>query len=284
LFRTLKDNIRVVFLNACYSCRLAEAIVENIDFVIGMSAGIEDQAARVFAARVYGAIGFGRSIQEAFDQGKAALLLEGIPEDDTPQLLTRTGADPSKARLIQSPAQIVDNARRVLRMPRKQISVVEEALYGVRALLHDLSDPSWLTLAAGVEGRLSSLRDEIVRATEGAASWEAEGQYEWVIQVFRSAIRRGFDEVVDDATGLPINTATALRRAIDRYVEHSQWRIQRRYTWVRRYLDEGYPNAARQVLGEAAAILKKAEQYDSGSLAEQRRELMVLDGLIGNSP
>lgn len=101
LFRTLKDNIKIVVLNACYSRIQAEAIVEVIDCAIGMNNVIGDQTAIIFAAAFYRAIGFGRSVQEAFDQAKTALLLEGIPEENTPELLFRSGIDPSKIRLIK---------------------------------------------------------------------------------------------------------------------------------------------------------------------------------------
>jgi hypothetical protein len=99
LFTTLRDNIRLVVLNACYSRPQAEAIVEVIDCAVGMSSGIGDQAAIVFAASFYRALGFGRSVREAFDQGRAALLLQGIPGDTTPQLLARTGIDPAQVYL-----------------------------------------------------------------------------------------------------------------------------------------------------------------------------------------
>ena len=102
LFTTLKDNIRVVVLNACYSEIQAQAIAEVIDCVVGMSTAIGDEAAIIFAASFYRAIGFGRSIKDAFDQGKTAIMLEGIPEANTPQLLTRTGVDPSSIVLIES--------------------------------------------------------------------------------------------------------------------------------------------------------------------------------------
>lgn len=101
LFIALKDNIQVVVLNACYSHSQAEAIVEVIDCAIGMNTAIGDQAATVFASSFYRALGFGRSVQEAFDQGKVALLLEGIGEENTPELLVRTGVDPSQKFLIR---------------------------------------------------------------------------------------------------------------------------------------------------------------------------------------
>jgi hypothetical protein len=103
LFRTLKDNVRVVVLNACYSCPQAEAIAGTIDCTIGMSRPIGDEAAIVFAGSFYRALGFGRSVHEAFELGRTALLLEGIPEDTTPELLTRKGVDASKLVLIAPP-------------------------------------------------------------------------------------------------------------------------------------------------------------------------------------
>lgn len=104
LFQALKDNVQVVLLNACYSRIQAEAIRAVIDCVIGMKSAIGDQAAITFAASFYRALGFGRSVKEAFEQGKVALLLEGIPEDDTPELLCRPGIDPAKVFLVGYPS------------------------------------------------------------------------------------------------------------------------------------------------------------------------------------
>ncbi len=101
LFTTLKDNVRLVILNACYAEAQARAITEVIDCAIGMSAAISDKAAITFIASFYRALGFGRSIQEAFDQGVTALMLAGIPEESTPQLLMRAGVHPESIVLIK---------------------------------------------------------------------------------------------------------------------------------------------------------------------------------------
>jgi len=100
LFTTLKDNIRLVVLNACYSREQAQALVEIIDCVIGMKESIHDETATAFASSFYRAIGFGRSIQEAFEQGITSLLLEGIAEEDIPELLVKQGVDAKKVVLI----------------------------------------------------------------------------------------------------------------------------------------------------------------------------------------
>lgn len=102
LFTTMKDNVRVVFLNACYTKYQAEAITEVIDCAIGMNSAIGDEAAIVFSASFYRAIGFNRSVQEAFDQANVALMFEGIFEEDTAELLSKTGINPSKVFPISS--------------------------------------------------------------------------------------------------------------------------------------------------------------------------------------
>jgi WD40 repeat protein len=115
LFRTLKDNVRVVVFNACYSQPQAKALTKTIDCIIGMNRAIGDEAAIIFAASFYRAIGFGRSVKEAFEQGRAALLLESIAEDKTPELLTRRGV--SAAKLVLIPPMIKATPTDLLREP-----------------------------------------------------------------------------------------------------------------------------------------------------------------------
>jgi CHAT domain len=101
LFKSLMDNIRVVILNACYSRKQAKTIVNSIDCVIGMSEAISDVAAIFFATSFYRAIGFGRSVKEAFEQGIAALLLQGcISEENIPELLIKPGIDAAQIYLV----------------------------------------------------------------------------------------------------------------------------------------------------------------------------------------
>jgi hypothetical protein len=66
-----------------------------------MSYAIRDDAARVFAAQFYSAIGFGYSVKQAFDQGIDALLQEGIPEEDKPALFTQEGIDSEDIVLVR---------------------------------------------------------------------------------------------------------------------------------------------------------------------------------------
>lgn len=95
------DGIQLVFFNTCYSNAQAEAVVECVPAAIGMKTSIGDQAARVFASQFYSAIGFGLSVRKAFDQAKAALMLENIPEESTPELFTAHGVDPAQLVLVR---------------------------------------------------------------------------------------------------------------------------------------------------------------------------------------
>jgi len=83
---TAVDSVRLVFFNACFSSEQAQKVVVYVDAAIGMRTSIGDEAARVFASQFYSAIGFGKSLNNAFKQGKAALLMENIREEDTPML------------------------------------------------------------------------------------------------------------------------------------------------------------------------------------------------------
>ena len=87
LFSVLKDNIKCVVLNACYSEQQAQAIAQSIDCVIGMSTAIGDEAAIGFAAAFYQALGFGRDVKTAFELGCVQIDLESLNEQDTPKLL-----------------------------------------------------------------------------------------------------------------------------------------------------------------------------------------------------
>jgi len=87
LFSVLKDDIRCVVLNACYSKQQGQAIAEHIDCVIGMSKAISDSSAISFATAFYQALGYGKDVKTAFDLGCIQIDLENLGEQDMPKLL-----------------------------------------------------------------------------------------------------------------------------------------------------------------------------------------------------
>ena len=102
LFGLFKDEIRIVVLNACYSDTQARAIVKKVDFVIGMSNSIGDEAARVFAVAFYRALSFGRSVKKSFKLGINEMKLLGLSDDAAvPILMVRDGVDAKLCRLVR---------------------------------------------------------------------------------------------------------------------------------------------------------------------------------------
>ena len=96
-------GIQLVFFNLCYSRAQAEAVVTHVPAAIGMNTSIGDEAAQVFSAQFYSAVGFGLSVGKAFDQARAALMMEGIPEHQTPELFLTPGLGANDLVLVQSP-------------------------------------------------------------------------------------------------------------------------------------------------------------------------------------
>jgi pterin-4a-carbinolamine dehydratase len=84
-----KRGLECIILNACYSKFQAEAIVQYVPYVIGMSKAIGDQAAIHFSTGFYTALGAGETIRFSYDLGCNAMQLAGIPEDLTPILLVQ---------------------------------------------------------------------------------------------------------------------------------------------------------------------------------------------------
>ena len=91
LFSLLKDNIKCVVLNACYSEAQAEAIAKHINCVVGMSRAIGDDAAISFSAAFYRALGEGRDVKTAFELGCNQIDLENLDEQDIPKLKVAKG-------------------------------------------------------------------------------------------------------------------------------------------------------------------------------------------------
>lgn len=104
LMKASSGDIRLVFFNTCFSRNQAAAVVEHVEAAIGMKTAIGDVAARVFASQFYSAIGFGLSISQAFEQARALVMMEGLPEDQTPELFVHAGEDATAIVLVRPPS------------------------------------------------------------------------------------------------------------------------------------------------------------------------------------
>jgi hypothetical protein len=102
LFRAVsKGALRGVVLNSCFSATKARSIANHVEFVIGMSESIGDESAITFAASFYQALGYGKSVQTAFELGRNQIHLENLDDQDLPKLVTKKGLDPNQIVLTQ---------------------------------------------------------------------------------------------------------------------------------------------------------------------------------------
>ncbi|MFH7241729.1 MAG: SH3 domain-containing protein [Spirulina sp.] len=75
LFEIFND-VKCVLLNACFAEVQAKAIVQHIDYVIGMKRAVRDSAAIAFATGFYDGLGYGLDIEDAFKLGCNAIQFE----------------------------------------------------------------------------------------------------------------------------------------------------------------------------------------------------------------
>ena len=95
------SDIRLVFFNTCYSYKQAEAVTHHVEAAIGMNTSIGDDAARIFSSQFYSAIGFGLSVKRAFEQAKALVMMEGLNEENTPELFVQEGLDSNDLIIVR---------------------------------------------------------------------------------------------------------------------------------------------------------------------------------------
>ena len=93
LFKILKDNIRVVVLNACHSKTQAEGISQSIDYTVGMKKAVKDDAAVAFSAAFYQGLAFGRTVKESFELAKNQIQIMGTSGSKLPVLAVRKGVN-----------------------------------------------------------------------------------------------------------------------------------------------------------------------------------------------
>ena len=91
VLRLYNHHLRLVLLNACFTKAQARSIAEVIDYSVGTGKGIGDKGSVAFAGAFYRALGFGKSIRDAFNSAKAELVLTKMPRTQGIELFVRDG-------------------------------------------------------------------------------------------------------------------------------------------------------------------------------------------------
>jgi hypothetical protein len=103
LISVTSDRIRLALFNSCESSAQAEAACDYIDAAIGMEQSIGDESAKIFAAQFYNSLGFGHSLQKAFDQARVQVKVETGAVSGSPSLFVAPGLDASQLYLVAPP-------------------------------------------------------------------------------------------------------------------------------------------------------------------------------------
>lgn len=91
IFAFYNNHVRLVLLNACFSKSQARSISEVVDYSIGTARPIGDKASVAFAGAFYRALGFGKSIRDAFKSARADLAVINMPRSRGIELFVRDG-------------------------------------------------------------------------------------------------------------------------------------------------------------------------------------------------
>jgi len=155
---------------------------------------------------------------------------------------------------------------RELRVPltadRKDIREVQTARRKAVQLQesHEVADPELRLQLDETCRQLNDLRDAILKASKGGTSAERAKDFENAIKTYQDARDAGYDVIIDDMTGDPINVHEALRRTRKAYWDDLVMRAGQRYGDAERALEDGYPETAVNWLEEATDLLHKVEE------------------------
>jgi hypothetical protein len=98
LVRSAGKSMRLAVLNACNSLGCAEALADVVGCAIGVRADITDPEAILYSKTFYGALGYGRNVQECHEQAILALQMEGAPREHWPELRVAANVQASAVR------------------------------------------------------------------------------------------------------------------------------------------------------------------------------------------
>jgi CHAT domain-containing protein len=91
VFGLYNNHLRLVVLNACFTRVQARSLAAVIDYSVGTAKGIGDKGSVAFAGAFYRALGFGKSVRDAFNSAQAELALTKTPRSRGIELFVRDG-------------------------------------------------------------------------------------------------------------------------------------------------------------------------------------------------
>lgn len=191
LFHHFKDDLKCVVLNACYSEVQGDVIQQEIDYVVGMNAAVDDNSAAKFAVAFYDAVFAGTDFRTAFDLGCTALNLNKLPDANVPIFMTGSHLAPTVLsysaqipeieRILYSYFNTPFNDRARFTTSGESLRPQIEKYYGERMhrsvkkvcviSMKPITDEQWcVEVSGGAETRLIYVR---IRNRSVLVEWEA---------------------------------------------------------------------------------------------------------------
>jgi hypothetical protein len=124
LFKASKENIKLIFLDACHSHTQAQVLSQEIDYLIGMNDFISEKTATTFSTSFYASLASNKSIQESFEQAKVILEVKHAHEKEIPLLFQKKDANIN--------FKLSDLIKKDKKKNKKVTNVVRGNLYGVQ--------------------------------------------------------------------------------------------------------------------------------------------------------
>lgn len=157
-------HLRLVLLNACFTKIQARLISDVIDYAVGTGKGIGDKAGVAFAGAFYRALGFGKSIRNAFESAKAELSLTKMPRTQGIELFVRQGLDeldsfPQFANEQETRQRTVDSS--LLFTEAKETSEFEIRVFGSSCSTRICHKRVWSEVISKSAARRESLDEGI---------------------------------------------------------------------------------------------------------------------------
>jgi hypothetical protein len=93
LLSAFSDNLKLVFLNACFSLEGFSGLSRVIDYTVGTSSELPDDTAVRFSSCFYQALAYGHTVPSAYGIAKSQVRVESLEDSEAFTLLVRDGVD-----------------------------------------------------------------------------------------------------------------------------------------------------------------------------------------------
>ncbi len=127
LFKILSNNIDCAVFNTCDSHHQAKAMVAYVNYAIGMSEAILDRAAYIFAVGFYQGLGYGESIERAYELGCNAIQLQLLKANASPWIRSRNYRKAELVEPLIAQPSLPEHLKPVLRKKSRPITIATES-------------------------------------------------------------------------------------------------------------------------------------------------------------